>query len=184
MKMSTLFTWLETLLVVFVCASAIALAQIAAPCAELRDSARDARWLHHSLHNGAIPYAACYGGASACADNCSIIKIVNGGTDAVVSIKNKAGVVVLHGYVVRDSTWSFPVHDGVYQVFFYSGTGWNPELPMKGASCKELRGAFVCGGIISKADIVTLESEMMTYELILQDHGNLEVKPSTPGEAL
>ena len=54
---------------------------------------------------------------------------------------------------------------------------------MKSTSCGNLHGGFVSGEDVTKDDYISLYSQQMTYELILQQNGNLSTKPSSKDEA-
>lgn len=147
------------------------------------DDAFEEQWKSNSLSTGAMPYSYCYGASNYCDYGCSKISVRTGGADVLVTIKNISGEVVRHAYINGGYTFSFNVPDGQYQVFFYSGTGWNPNKYMKSTSCGNLHGGFVSGEDVTKDDYISLFSQQMTYELILQQNGNLSTKPSSKDEA-
>ena len=147
------------------------------------DDAFEEQWKSNSLSTGAMPYSYCYGASNYCDYGCSKISVRTGGADVLVTIKNISGEVVRHAYINGGYTFSFNVPDGQYQVFFYSGTGWNPNKYMKSTSCGNLHGGFVSGEDVTKDDYISLYSQQMTYELILQQNGNLSTKPSSKDEA-
>jgi hypothetical protein len=147
------------------------------------DDAFEEQWKSNSLSTGAMPYSYCYGASNYCDYGCSKISVRTGGADVLVTIKNISGEVVRHAYINGGYTFSFNVPDGQYQVFFYSGTGWNPNKYMKSTSCGTLHGGFVSGEDVTKDDYISLYSQQMTYELILQQNGNLSTKPSSKDEA-
>jgi hypothetical protein len=147
------------------------------------DDAFEEQWKSNSLSTGAMPYSYSYGASNYCDYGCSKISVRTGGADVLVTIKNISGEVVRHAYINGGYTFSFNVPDGQYQVFFYSGTGWNPNKYMKSTSCGTLHGGFVSGEDVTKDDYISLYSQQMTYELILQQNGNLSTKPSSKDEA-
>lgn len=148
------------------------------------DDAFEEQWKYNSLSTGAMPYAYCFGASNYCNSyGCSKITVRTGGSDVLVTIKDASGDVVRHAYIVGGHTFSFNVPDGQYQVFFYSGTGWNPNKFMKTTSCGTLRGGFVSGEDVTKDNYISLYSQQMTYELILQQNGNLSTQPSSKNEA-
>lgn len=147
------------------------------------DDAFEEQWKSNSLRTGAMPYSYCYGASNYCDYGCSKISVRTGGADVLVTIKNISGEVVRHAYINGGYTFSFNVPDGQYQVFFYSGTGWNPNKYMKSTACGTLHGGFVSGEDVTKDDYISLYSQQMTYELILQQNGNLSTKPSSKDEA-
>ena len=147
------------------------------------DDAFEEQWKFNSLNTGAMPYSYCYGSNNYCDYGCSKISVRTGSSDVLVTIKDISGDVVRHGYIIGGHTFTFNVSDGRYQVFFYSGTGWNPQKFMTTNSCGTLRGGFVSGENFSKDDYISLYSQGMTYELILQQNGNLSTEPSSMNEA-
>jgi len=150
------------------------------------DDAFEEQWKYNSLSTGAMPYAYCFGSSNYCNSyGCSKITVrTGGGSDVLVTIKDISGDVVRHGYINGGHTFSFNVPDGQYQVFFYSGSGWNPNKFMKTSTCGTLRGGFVSGEDVTKDNYISLYSQQMTYELILQQNGNLSTQPSSKSEAL
>jgi hypothetical protein len=149
------------------------------------DDAFEEQWKYNSLSTGSMPYASCYGSSNYCSDwSCSKIKVLTGGSgDVLVSIKNTNGKVVRHAYIKGGNSFTFSVPDGSYQVFFYSGTGWNPNKQMPSSSCSYLKGGFVSNENVTKDNYINLYSQIMTYELILQQQGNFSTKPSSKNEA-
>jgi len=149
------------------------------------DDAFEEQWKYNSLSTGAMPYASCYGSSNSCGGwGCSQIKVTTGGSgDVLVSIKNNSGKVVRHAYIKGGYSYTFNVSDGSYQVFFYSGTGWNPNKQMPSSSCSYLKGGFVSNENVTKDNYINLYSQIMTYELILQQQGNFSTKPSSKNEA-
>lgn len=149
------------------------------------DDAFEEQWKYNSLSTGSMPYASCYGSSNSCGGwGCSQIKVITGGSgDVLVSIKNNNGRVVRHAYIKGGYSYTFNVPDGSYQVFFYSGTGWNPNKQMSSSSCSYLKGGFVSNESVTKDNYINLYSQIMTYELILQQQGNFNTKPSSKNEA-
>lgn len=147
------------------------------------DDAFVEQWKNNSLSTGATPYSYCFGSINDCDFSCSKITVRTGGSNVMVTIKDNSGDVVRHGYINGGYSYTFNVPDGQYQVFFYSGTGWNPNKIMTTNSCGTLRGGFVTGEDVTKDDYISLYSQQITYELILQQNGNLSTKPSSKSEA-
>jgi hypothetical protein len=151
----------------------------------LADDAFEEQWKYNSLSTGAMPYSYCFGAHNNCNSfSCSKITVrTGGGADVLVTIKDINGDVVRHSYIKGGRSFSFNVPDGEYQVFFYSGSGWNPNKFVKTTTCGTLRGGFVAGEEVTKDDYITLYSQQVTYELILQQNGNLSTQPSSKNEA-
>jgi hypothetical protein len=149
------------------------------------DDAFEEQWKYNSLSTGAMPYSNCYGANNYCGSyGCSKIAVRTGGTgDVLVTIKDNSGDVIRHAYIKGGNSYTFNVSNGSYQVFFYSGTGWNPNKSIYSSSCGSLRGGFVSNEDVTKDNFISLYSQIMTYELILQESGNFSTKPSSKSEA-
>jgi hypothetical protein len=132
-----------------------------------------------------MPYSNCYGSSNYCETDCSEIMIETSplGSDILVLIKNQYGRVVRHGYIQSGRSFRFNIPDGKYQVFFYSGKGWNPNKKMPSGSCNNLIGGFVEDESVTKDDYITLEGQIVTYQLTLQINGNFKEKASSKDEA-
>ena len=152
----------------------------------IAEDAFEEQWKYNSLRTGATPYSNCYGSSNYCSGySCSQIKVKtsSGGGDVLVTVKNTSGKVVRHAYIKAGNSFTFDVADGRYQVFFYSGKGWNPNKKMASSSCNYLRGGFVSNEDVTKDNYISLYGQIMTYELIMQVNGNFNTKPSSKSEA-
>ena len=98
-------------------------------------------------------------------------------SDVVVIIK-KDGRMAKNAYIEKGETYDFNVPNGYYQVFFYYGTGWNPEKEMSNG----MKGGFVADEQFSKDDPVELNYQGLTYELVVQRNGNFQTKGSSEKE--
>jgi hypothetical protein len=143
------------------------------------------KYINNSLSTGSTPYAYCYGRNKSCSNwGCSnIIVKTPSNSDVFVTIK-KNKKVVKHAYINSGSSYTFELPNGEYQPFFYYGKGWNPEKEMKQTSCGMLKGGFISNESFDKDLPQFLRNEVLTYELILQQNGNLQTKPSNANEAL
>lgn len=139
------------------------------------------KYINNSLRTGATPYARYYGKNSSCKDyGCSEIKVITSNSDVLVLIKRR-DKVVRHGYVRAQESYTFSFPNGTYQTFFYYGKGWNPNKEMKNGTMK---GGFIEDEVFGKDKPQRIYNSRLTYELILQQHGNFETKPSDEDEAL
>jgi len=139
------------------------------------------RYISNSLRTGATPYSKYYGGNSSCNDyGCSKIKVITSNSDVIVTIK-KNDKVVRHAFIQAGDSYIFSFPNGTYQAFFYYGKGWNPEKEMKGG---EMKGGFITNEDFGKDDPQSLNNNVLTYELIMQENGNFSTRPSNPEEAL
>jgi|JI6StandDraft_1071083.scaffolds.fasta_scaffold02801_10 hypothetical protein len=143
------------------------------------------QWKTNSLRTGAMPYSFCYGASNNCSGyGCSQISVLTDGTgDVIVTIKDRSGEVIRHGYIKGGQSFTFNVSNGSYQVFFYSGSGWNPNKNMPSSTCNFLEGGFVSNENVTKDNYIHLSNQIMSYELILQQDGNFSTKPSSKTEA-
>jgi hypothetical protein len=91
--------------------------------------------------------------------------------------------VVRHAYINANSTFTFQIPNGTYQPFFYYGNGWNPEKKVESSTCQNLKGGFIEGEVFGKDIPQSLNNNVLTYELILQQSGNFSSKPSSSMEA-
>jgi hypothetical protein len=142
------------------------------------------KYINNSLSSGATPYKSCFGGNSSCTEwGCSEIKVTTPrSSDVVVTIK-RDGKVVRHAYINANSTFTFQIPNGTYQPFFYYGNGWNPEKKVESSTCQNLKGGFIEGEVFGKDIPQSLNNNVLTYELILQQSGNFSTKPSSSIEA-
>ncbi|RIA09363.1 hypothetical protein OE09_1195 [Flavobacteriaceae bacterium MAR_2010_72] len=143
------------------------------------------KYINNSLSTGTATYAYCFGQDNNCVSSgCSQIKVKTPFNSDVMVIIKKQNKVYRHAYVRAASQFTFEIPNGTYQTFFYYGKGWYPEKEMKETDCGILKGGFVANEIFSKDDPQSVNNEVLTYELILQENGNLETEPSDLNEAL
>jgi hypothetical protein len=149
------------------------------------DDAYEEQWKYNSLYTGAMPYSYCYGSNNYCDYyGCSKISVKTGrGADVLVTIKNNSGAVVRHAYIRGGDTFEFNVSDGGYQVFFYSGNGWNPNKLITNSSCGQVKGGFVSDEDVTKSEYSYLQNKIHTYELIPQEFGNFKPQKSSIQDA-
>ncbi len=139
------------------------------------DTEEDDIYHDNSLSTGTVPYSCSglYGDESVITVRTSSLS----DQDVVVLVKN-AGILVRNAYITAGDSYSFRLPDGRYQVFFYSGRGWNPDKSMPDGSF----GGFVADESFSKDMPTDLDSQELTYELIPQPNGNFNTIPSSPDE--
>lgn len=148
------------------------------------DYAYEEQYKNNSLYTGAKPYGYCYGSNNSCSSyGCSRVDVSAGGSDVLVLIKDRSEKVVRHGYIKSGGSYQFNIPNGSYQVFFYSGKGWNPNKFMKNTYCGELKGGFVSSESITKDSRTYISNQILTYELIMQQNGNFSTQSSSKNEA-
>ncbi|MFN3760281.1 MAG: hypothetical protein ACK4SF_13810 [Algoriphagus aquaeductus] len=142
------------------------------------------RYINNSLANGATPYSTCFGGNQPCTEwGCSEIKVQGPpNSDVLVTIKS-GNRVIRHAYIRAGYSYTFQLPNGEYQPFSYYGKGWNPEKEMPSEICENLKGGFIADSQVGKDDPQTLNNDVLSYSLILQQSGNFSTRPSSESEA-
>jgi len=149
----------------------------------IADDAFVEQWRTNSLYTGAMPYSYCYGSSNYCNDwGCSEIYVYNGGLDVVVIIKNSSDEVVRHAYIKSGDSFTFNVYNGTYNVYFYSGTGWNPKKFITDSPCS-IYGGFVSNENTGKDSYASVSNQRLSYSLTRVVNGNFSMESSSKGEA-
>ena len=146
------------------------------PYKEDKPSIEDDPYYNNSLRTGTSPYNS-YGGAVTDESEICVTTSSNSNCDVVVIVKS-GDVIARNAYIKAGGSYTFHVQNGVYQVFFYGGKGWNPNKAMPNG----LQGGFVANESYSKDYPVSLEYQSLTYELIPQPNGNFSTKQSNAEE--
>jgi len=141
------------------------------------------KWASNFLNTGSMPWSDCYGSNNRCSYGCSKISIYTPSSSDVLVTLKKDNQVVRHVYIRKRSSYTLEVPNGTYQPFFYYGNGWNPNKNKNSSSCGSLKGSFTSGESISKDNPTRLNNNVLTYELIMQQNGNLQTKASNASEA-
>ena len=133
-------------------------------------------YYYNSLTTGASPYM----NSSLRGSNDSQITVStssSSNSDVVVIVKS-VGEMVRNAYIKAGGSYTFHLPNGRYQVFFYAGKGWNPNKVMPNGE----NGGFVANESYSKDSPVTLDYQILTYELIPQRNGNFSTQQSNASE--
>ncbi len=144
------------------------------------DSSDDEKYIENSLQTGSTPYSAYYENSDVCLGRCSEIRVKTHSSDVVVTIKQD-DKVVQHAYIKAGDEYTFSLYNGVYQPFFYSGKGWNPNKVMKNG---QMKGGFIAEESFGKDTPQAIQDASLTYELIPQPNGNFSTRISDADEAL
>lgn len=135
------------------------------------------------LEQGTLPYEKYYGANQVAKTkfnaDIDVTAPIAFDVVAVVRKENELGDVVAHAYIRADSTYTFRVDNGKYQVFFYIGKGWKPTKKMENG----VEGGFVRNETFSKDDPVSLANEVITYRVSMVQK-NRRFKQSTRSEVL
>lgn len=132
----------------------------------------DNPYIDNRLTTGSKPYSRFFG-SSQTGDNYFHFK-TSGDHDYVVIVKRTySGTYVNHIYIRGGDNAKLYVPNGTFDVFFYSGKGWDPEK-----SVGSFTGGFVRGGSMQKDEEIDLyESERgipyVEYTLYPVSNGNL-----------
>ena len=139
----------------------------------------------YSQYTGATPWSNCFGPNAGCSYvGCSDIKVITSKVDPVVAIVKQYGKIKKHAYISANSSYTFEVLDGTYQVYFYYGDNWNSSKVMSSSECYNISGGFSSNEFVSKDDPITLNGQVMEYTLSKMTHGNFSPKSSNLKEAL
>ena len=108
----------------------------------------------------------------------SIIKVStpSDGVDHILIVK-RAGLMVANVYIRTGSTYQLYLPNGEYEVFFYSGTRWNPKKRVG-----RHRGAFKKGYLMKDDDELELFDQKVSYSLARSENGNFELSPCDEDE--
>lgn len=138
-------------------------------------SEEDRQYVDNSLSTGSVPYRCegLYGNESTIT-----IKTSSSSNCDLVVILKKFDNVVRTAYICAGDSYTFNLLNGSYQVFFYAGTGWNPNKVMPNGE----RGGFVINESYSKDTEVVLFNQVLSYDLTPQQGGNFSTSHSTAGE--
>jgi hypothetical protein len=142
------------------------------------------KYKSNTLNTGETPYSFIYGESISCSElDCSNISVsTSEQSNVIVSVKDEYQNVVYHAYIKANDYHSFSLPNGSYQVFFYYGNGWDPSKKMK-VGKKQLIGGFLESESFGKDDVISLENNRLSYELISQINGNFSTSPSNMNEA-
>lgn len=138
-------------------------------------SVEDDPYYDNFLRTGASPYS-CTNTVGDESEIC-VKTSSNSNCDVVVIIK-KGKTIARNAYIQAGDSYTFDLPNGTYQVFFYGGKGWKPGKAMPGGK----RGGFVANESYSKDSPVSLENQILEYELIPQPNGNFSTQQSSAGE--
>lgn len=101
----------------------------------------------------------------------------------VIVIIKENDVVVSHAFIRMGSSYSFDLPNGTYQPFFYYGRGWDYTKVVKRYNFKDIKGGFSRHESVSKDSPQSLQNNVLTYTLILQENGNFRTLGSDKSEA-
>lgn len=135
-------------------------------------------------YTGATPWENCYGKNASCGYyGCSDIK-VNTSASPIVAIVKKNGKVKKHAYISANSSYTFELPNGTYQVFFYYGENWSRNKKMQSSECNSAYGGFLTNEFVTKDDPISLYNQVMEYTLSRVTNGNFAPRSSNLKEAL
>jgi len=113
---------------------------------------------NNSLETGAKPYASYFGRAQT-GQNYIDFK-TSGLNDYVVIVKKHSNnKYINHIYIRGGDNARLNIPSGTYDVYFYSGKGWNPNMVIG-----DFNGGFVNGGTTQKDGPIQLSTETITLD--------------------
>lgn len=134
------------------------------------------RYKDNRLENGAKPYRAYYGKDRTGYNYMDFN--TEKGYDYVVIVKRSSDMRVMnHVYIRGGRMCRLYLPDGTFNVYFYSGTGWNPNIKIKG-----VKGGFMESACNQKDEGIRLYDSYVTYTLYRVPNGNLHLQQSSVDE--
>ncbi len=134
------------------------------------------RYRHNRLENGAKPYRAYYGKDRTGYNYMDFN--TEKGYDYVVIVKRSSDMRVMnHVYIRGGRMCRLYLPDGTFNVYFYSGTGWNPNIKIK-----RVKGGFMESPSNQKDEGIRLYDSYVTYTLYRVPNGNLHLQQSSVDE--
>lgn len=101
-------------------------------------------------YDGVTPYENAYGPNMVYASNTIYIH-ASADKDVVVIIREKTSDrVVGHIYVKAGEEGFMAIPDGVFNVFFYEGRGWDPDKIIKSSRGDHIKGGFKYEAVLGK----------------------------------
>lgn len=132
-------------------------------------------YIDNQLKTGSKPYKDYY--HSRTGNN--YLDFKTSGNDYVIIVKDYGSSdVVNHIYIRAGDTGRLYLPDGTYNIYFYGGKGWNPDMENG-----NVKGGFVSGGHIQKDGPVELYNQYGEYTLYPVQNGNLQLQGASKGEA-
>lgn len=136
------------------------------------DEEYESDYKFNRLETGAKPYKAYYGKGKTGQDYLQFK--TSGDNDYVVMAKRHgSNKVINHIYIRGGDTETMHLPDGNYDIYFYSGKGWDPEKDMG-----SVKGGFVDEAPIEKDENVSLYDQYGEYTLYPVQGGDLVLAPS------
>ena len=133
-------------------------------------------YINNQLETGSKPYKDYY--RSRTGEN--YLDFKTSGNDYVIIVRDYASSeVVNHIYIRAGDNGRLYLPDGTYNIYFYGGKGWNPNMDNGNVT-----GGFVSGGHVQKDGPVELYNQYGEYTLYPVQNGNLQLQGASKGEAL
>ena len=133
-------------------------------------------FVNKALPTGSKPYSDYYP-YEKCGSNKISFK-TSKGCDYVIIVKDTCGMVVNHAYIKGGDTFMLGVPNGGFNVFFYTGRGWNPDLPIH-----DVYGRFTEHENLQKDGPIQLINRNVQYTLYPVVDGNLKLQQTSISDA-
>lgn len=143
-------------------------------------------YTNNRLSTGERPYRSYYGGSKTGGNEFSF-KTASGSDYIVMIKKHVNNSYIDHKYIRGGETATIKVPDGTYDIYFYSGNGWDPNK-----SVGKCTGGFVSDESIQKDGPVTMSTtyegdyyynQTCRYTLYPVYNGNLSLQRASKEEA-
>ena len=132
-------------------------------------------YIDNQLKTGTKPYTEYYRSRT----GSNYLDFKTSGNDYVIIVKDyESSDVVNHIYIRAGDTGRLYLPNGTYNIYFYGGKGWNPDMENG-----NVKGGFVSGGTIQKDGPVVLYNQYGEYTLYPVQNGNLQLQRASKGEA-
>lgn len=132
---------------------------------------------YKSLCTGSKPYSDFYPDEKSGPNEISFK--TSEGCDYIVIVKDTCGTVVNHVYIKGGDTSKLGVPNGYYNVFFYMGKDWNPDLCIS----SDVYGGFDIPQSLQKDGPLEVKSQNVQYTLYPVANGNLKLQKTSAQEA-
>lgn len=134
-------------------------------------------YIDNSLETGSKPYRSQLGKART-GRNYLTFK-TSGDNDFVVIVKRASdNKYINHTYIRGGDDATLYLPNGRFNIFFYSGRGWNPDK-LKG----NLAGGFVSGESLQKDGPINMHDSYGEYTLYPVENGNLQLQSADDDDA-
>lgn len=136
-------------------------------------------YINNSLRTGSKPYSSYFGRAKT-GENYIDVKTAKGSDYIIIVKQHRNRKYINHIYIKGGESARMYIPDGTFDIFFYSGKGWNPNKKVN----DELPGGFVFYENFQKDTPRKIVTAYLQYELYPVTNGNLLLDKTDASELL